>query len=484
MRFNKCLLVRPSYGQSRHAIATIPVGLGYIAEALAREGIDYELFDMAFEDQGLKKYDVQHLKEKVKELKPDVIGFSLMTLSYKQHYALIEEIKKDFPEVIIVVGGPHVSTLREKVLDECFSIDFGFVLEADESFPALCRGEKVHDIKGILYRDGERVVYTGDREFIKDLNGLPFPRYAKFELDKYSNQTMYLSTSRGCPNECTYCPVKLAVGRRFRYVNADTLINEISYWYSKGYRQFGFWDDNFTLLKQRVFSLCDMIEQKKFQGCSFSLPNGIRADKVDRELLKRMRSVGFRQLSIGVESASDKVLKILKKGETIEQIEEAIKDSTELGFDVYLYFILGSPGETMEDVEKSFNLALKYPIVDAIFHKMTPYPGTELFEWVTKRNLFLRLPEEYLNDANYYSAEPFFVTDELPYEDRVLIFKRSLDVSKIIRIRRKKRQMVRLGLVGKILAHFSQTNLFINLYRNSIVLRNFASRIRPWIISR
>ena len=90
MIFNKCLLIRPSFGDGRHVIASIPVGLGYIAEALVREKIDYEIFDMAFKDQGLKGYEVSDLKEKVAEFKPDIIGFSLMTLKYKEHYSLIE----------------------------------------------------------------------------------------------------------------------------------------------------------------------------------------------------------------------------------------------------------------------------------------------------------------------------------------------------------------------------------------------------------
>ena len=188
-------------------------------------------------------------------------------------------------------------------------------------------------------------------------------------------------------------------------------------------------------------------------------------------------------MSIGVESASNKVLKTLKKGETIERIEETIKNATELGFIVNLYFILGSPNETVEDVEKSFKLAMKYPIVEAVFHKMTPYPGTELFQWVKERDLFLRLPDDYLNDADYYSSEPFFITDELSYENRVQFFEKSLNISRKIRVNRKKRQLAGLGFIGKMLAHLSQTDFFIKLFQHSLILRGLINRIRPLIIS-
>ncbi len=483
MLYKKCLLVRLPYGHKEHAVASIPVGLGYISEALYRDGVECELLDMAFKDQGLKGYDVNDLINKIQKFNPDVVGFSLMTLKHKFHYEIIGKVKKIFPDLTIVAGGPHLSTLREKVLEDCLNIDYGFVLEGDESFPSFCRGERIENIKGVLYRSNGKVIYTGDAEFIKDLDNLSFPRYRNFELEKYLEKTIYITTSRGCPHQCTYCPVKLSIGRKFRFVSAHCLVDEIVYWYKNGYRNFVMWDDNFTYIKKRVLTFCDEIEKKQISDANFSIPNGIRADKVDREMLERMQRIGFSHISIGVESASNRVLKMLKKGETVEQIEQAIKTATELGYKVFLYYILGSPEETIEDVKKSFELALKYPVAEARFYKLIPFPGTELFEWVKERNLFVRPSEEYLNDADHFNETPCFVTKELSYEDRIKIYREGQKISKQIKINWNAKKMTKLGVLGKIIAHLSQSEIFIKSLRKISVVRYLVEKTRPLILT-
>jgi len=447
-----------------HVVPSIPVGLGYIAEALSREGIEAEVFDMAFMDQGLKGYDTPDLLKKIKDDRPDLIGFSLMTLRHKAHYAVITKVKEKFPEITIVAGGPHLSTMRGQVLEECESIDYGFVLEADLSFPLFCKGERAENIKGLLYRSNGEVVYNGDPDFIKDLDTVPFPRYAKFEMNKYPEQTVYLATSRGCPHQCIYCPVKVSIGRQFRFYGAERLAEEIGYWYGRGFRNFVMWDDNFTYIKKRVMDFCAEIEKRNLHGCNFTIPNGIRADRIDRATLQRMKQIGFSHVSIGVESGSNKVLQTLKKGETAEQIDQAIKDATELGYAVYLYFILGSPGETIADAQKSFDLALKYPVDEARFYKLIPFPNTELFDWVREHNLFIRLPDEYLNDADHFSEEPCFTTPELGYQDRVNLYRKGLRVARQVRLKRRMRQFKNMGLVGTWFARLLESDFFIGLF--------------------
>ncbi len=484
MRYKRCLLVRPPYYNSVHAITSMPVGLGYISEALHRNKVDYDVFDMAFKDQGIDGYELPDLINKIKTYKPDIIGFSLMTLRHRKHYELIKKIKNRFPEISIAAGGPHLSTIRNKVLEDCQAIDFGFVLEGDESFPALCRGDDFPDIKGLIYRSNGNIVYTGNAEFIRELDSIPYPRYKKFEINNYPENTVYHITSRGCPHQCTYCPVKLSIGRKFRCVSAGYLVNETKYWYDEGIRNFIMWDDNFTYFKKRVLEFCDLIESQGLMDCNFMIPNGIRADKVDRDMLLRMKEIGFSHISIGVESGSNKVLKLLKKGETVEQIESAIKDATELGYKVFLYYILGSPGETLADVEKSFDLALKYPVFEARFYKLIPFPGTELFEWVKARNLFVRSPEDYLNDADHFDEEPCFVTEELSYEDRIHIYRRGQEVSKQIRINRRLRQLSKYRFVSKFLANLPEFELYKKNINRFSVIKPIVDKVQPLIMSK
>lgn len=155
-------------------------------------------------------------------------------------------------------------------------------------------------------------------------------------------------SSRGCPFSCIFCPVSLAIGKRLRVRSAGNVVDEVDYWFKikKGYRRFSILDDNFTFYKERTIAICDEIKKRGLKNIILRCGNGIRADKVDREVLEKMKEAGFTYVSYGVESGSERVLKILKKGETIEQIENAIKTSTELGFDVTLFFVIGAPYET------------------------------------------------------------------------------------------------------------------------------------------
>jgi len=161
------------------------------------------------------------------------------------------------------------------------------------------------------------------------------------------------------------------------------MVEEIEYWYRRGYRYFGFVDDNFAIDKIRILDFCEEVIKRKLK-VAFSV-HSMRVDRVDEGLLRKMRQAGFYALCFGVESASDKVLQNLKKGQTLQQIEYAIEKSTGLGFWVKLFFLIGSPGEKVEDVERSFQLAQKYRIACASFYKLFPVSGTELYDWAVEK---------------------------------------------------------------------------------------------------
>jgi len=146
-----------------------------------------------------------------------------------------------------------------------------------------------------------------------------------------------------------------------------------------------------------------------------------------------MKEVGFDKIAFGVESANDHVLKNIKKGENIATIEESIRRACELGFDVDLFFIIGSPGETLEDVQRSFALAIRYPIANANFYNIVLFPTTELFKWVTDHGYFLISPDEIMNDTSHFINKPCFFTPEMSADDRKRAFKMGQGVSKCIR---------------------------------------------------
>lgn len=463
MRYKKILLVNPPYTGAR-VRDVFCAGLGYIAENLKMSGFEYDVLDMSL------GYRYKHLKKKIDFFKPDLIGISMMTYQYKESYRLTGKIKEDYPEIAIVTGGPHISLFREKVLYECHHIDYGVVLEGEDILIDLCRGNKPDSVKGLIFRDQNRIIYNRDRPFIKNLDTVPFPKYEKFELEKSINKeinAMPIVSSRGCPFECIYCPVKYSIGNVFRARSPENILNELIYWYDKGYRRFSFADDNFTLIKERVYKLCDLIKEYNLKDLRLSCDNGIRADRVDKDLLGFMKDVGFYRIALGVEAGNNKILKILKKSEDIETIKKVIKDACVLGYEVDLFFLVGSPGETWEDVQDSFRIALNNPIGTAYFYNIIPFPKTELYDWIEKNGRFLMKSEDYLNDYPILDNEPIFETQEMPLKMRKKALKYAFKIMRKTMRKAWGRRMVELGILGKLVVF-----IYVSKFMQDVILRN------------
>ncbi len=456
MRYKKIFLIQPFYKERHYHFAYLPIGPGYIAEHLKENKIKYDFLDMGI-DLG-KKYNFHYLVRRIRDFDPDLIGVSMFTYRYKDTFNLIEKLKKIFRDVKIAAGGPHVSTMDKKILEDNKSIDYGITLEGEETLLELCGDKELRDIKGLIYRDKDDIIYTGPREFIEDIDRLSFPKYERFYLKGYP-RAMTILTSRGCPFNCIFCPVKTTIGKRLRMRSAENVVDEIRYWYKKGWTEFNIADDNFTFDRKRVLDICDNIESEGMRDIRFTCGSGLRADRIDKELLKRMRDVGFYLVSIGVEGGNDKVLKNIKKGEDIETVENAIRLCCEMGFGVRLFFLLGSPGETESDIEDSIKLALKYPVVTACFYNLIPFPKTELFEWIEKRNFFLRQPEEYLNNASVWDLNnPIFETPQLPKFKRIKLARKADKVSRKIREVNYLKILGNNNLFFRFLAYFYMTD--------------------------
>lgn len=441
--YKKVLLCLPPSTGIHGWSSAPPTGIGYLEEVLERNGIVVNVLDLRL------GHTVKDLLKRAEKFCPDLVGVSTLTYRYGEAYELINRLKRAGHRVVI--GGPHVSVMRSKVLEEC-EADFAIKHEGEYKLLSLCRGENLGEIDGLIYRKSGRIIENKDGEFIEDLDSIPFPRYQKFELGRYMfNSPLPIISSRGCPYSCTFCSVKVVAGRRYRPRSARNVVAELEYWYQKGHHSFSFQDDNFTFDRQRVFDLCDLIEERGLSGLTMECGNGIRADRMDRELLKRMKEVGFRSLAIGVEAGNNKVLKSIKKGETIETIEQAIKTACDLGYSTRLYFLLGSPGETPQDLEDSIRLASKYPVAEAKFSNILPFPETELYHWIEDNKLFLVEPKEYLNTIMLYDNIPVFETPEFPADERRKAFAYTRRIRKRTQQKNLKRNLVsRYGIMGRL----------------------------------
>ena len=470
MTFKRVLLLSPP-SSSRYGGLRVPAGIGYIAQALYDSNIDYQYVDMRI------GYEFKYLKKKISSFNPDLIGMSMITLEYKRTYAMLSELKQIFAHIPIVVGGHHVTILKEKVLEECAAIDFGVVADGEQTIIELCNGNNDHEnILGLIYRENGAITFTGERPPETNLDNYAFPKYYNFDLKDYSKQ-IPIHSSRGCVFECTFCPNKL-LGRQFRTRSVGHFVDEMEYWYARGYKQFAVDDDNFTLNRKRVYAICDEIEKRKLEDLFIRCSNGIRADRVDRQLLMRMKEIGVREVGFGVDGGNNKVLRHLKKGETIETIEKAVKAACDVGMDVKIFIIVGTPHETEKDIEDSISFARKYPVARVNFNNAIPYPGTEMFDYIREHDLFLVPPEEYLNDVAEEKGVPLFETPELPKEKRIELLKRCHQVEKEVMKNTAYRMFSNLPFSRFLIKNFFNVNLFEKLFFQNLVLRRFFEWVR------
>jgi radical SAM superfamily enzyme YgiQ (UPF0313 family) len=486
MKYEKILLVTPNPHAEWRAL--VPhLGQAYLAQALSDSNIQYDILDMNL------GYDLKHINQKIAEFQPDLFGMSLISFEYKRFYNLLSTVKSLHPDLKIIAGGPQLTIMRAQVLNECAAIDYGVVYEGEQTLIELCQGNLSEaDIRGLLFRKNGNIIYTGDREPQMELDKISWPRYEKFELDKYMGETTIYS-SRGCPHHCIFCPNRI-ISPHYRARSAGHVVDEIEFWYKKGCRRFNFDDDNFNLIRERVFAICDEIERRGLKDMFIRCSNGIRADRVDREMLTRMREVGFHYIAFGVDAGNNRMLEIVKKGETIEQIEQAVSDSCELGYDVKLLFVVGTPYETREDVEDKVRLTKRYPIQEVHFYNTIPTPGTELFEWVKANNLFIEDPEEYLNRASFWvtgwkpqDVIPVFETPELPRKARLELFKylskvrRQVHRDFILRSIQRgvvTRTLLRNRVIGNLLSHLMINRFVEKLFYENIFIRKVIEGVR------
>jgi radical SAM superfamily enzyme YgiQ (UPF0313 family) len=359
-----------------------PMGLLYIASyALKKLGrlVDIEVLDTQVERMG---YDA--IKEYLEEKKPDVVGISCMTFLVIDALKVAHLTKEACPEAHVVVGGTH-PTIYPKELASQPGIDSVVFGEGEITFCelicALSEGKSLEGIKGVGFCKNGKVVLNPSREFIQDLDSLPFPDRDLLPYKKYynllgkGNEIMTsLLTSRGCPHNCIFCTKK--DGRLCRVRSPENVVEEIEYCVKKGITDFDIIDDTLSINRKRVMAISDMIIAK---GLKITMDVRARVDQVDQEMLNRIARAGCNRIRFGVESGNAGVLENLKKDITLDQVRAAFKMAKKAGIVTFAYFMLGSPGETEKEISESIRLAKQINPDYVQFLITTPFPATELY---------------------------------------------------------------------------------------------------------
>ncbi len=334
----------------------MPNGLRYIAAVLKENNHDVQLVN--FSGMGF-----EGIKEKIKELGPEMIGLGCYTYNRHTILKICEIVKSVNKDIKTILGGPHATLMYEQILANYKDVDVIVIGEGEETFLDIANNKVLENIKGIAYRGGK----TEQREPICELDKLPLP-------SKYFSYRR-LITSRGCPGNCIFCCTPAIWGTKLRFRSAKNIVDELEALNKKGISFFVFSDDTFTAKKDRLIDICKEILDRKLNivwDCRS------RVNFIDEERLFWMKKAGCISISYGIESGSEKILKNISKGITKEQIIKASELTRLQGIQMNFYLIVGSPGETEETIKETIEILEKCKPQSIIVSYMQITPGTRL----------------------------------------------------------------------------------------------------------
>jgi len=389
-----------------------PLGLAYIAAILRNQDHTVRIIDMNIETKSLEELEKICEKEQ-----PDIVGISSTTITYNTSINILKRIKSVIPSVIRIVGGPHASILPQEFVDYS---DFVVVGEGEytmlELVKTLENSEDPSNIEGLVFKKDGKIVKTGPRPLITGLDNLPFPARDLLHMEAYNDNKGAILTSRGCPFNCIFCNSHLIFGKKFRARNPKNVVDEIEYLVKKyNVHVIRVLDDMFTLNRKRVIEICNEILSRGL-NIGWELTNGTRVDKVDKELLEKMHEAGCYRIYYGIESGSEKVLKMLRKGIKLDQVRRVVKWTKEIGIEVGGFFMIGGPGETIETLKETEKFIDELNLDYVHLSIATPYPRTDFWNWVLKNGRFVT------NDYSKFEKEFVFETPDFSWEQRMKIF--------------------------------------------------------------
>lgn len=391
---------------------SFPFCLGFLAGYLLRNGD----FPLAIQDDQVEPITDDKLDELLASMDPvtRIIGITTLTATSSRVYELAEKIKQRMPDAVIILGGVHVTVVPEEALSKPF-IDVVVRGEGEVTFDELVKhimeGKDYSDILGISYRRDGKFVHNVNRPLIKDLNELPQFPYHLFEknMHRYSGFNS-VQTSRGCPYNCNFCSQRSITGVSYRHLSTENAISAMKLLIEKyGATLIRIMDDNIAANKKHVKELCNaIIEAGLHQKASFEAP--MRGDNLSLDVLTAMKKANFTLITFGLETTSERLMKDIDKGETVEEVITAIKITAAMGISVGTTLIFGLPGETSADRWKAIRDVSKLPLASVRFNILTPYPGTPVY-----RKYFNTSQLNVKNNWENFSVQYMWEGDEPPF---------------------------------------------------------------------
>lgn len=363
-----------------------PLGLLSIAACLEQAGHQVRIIDL---NVSAREFNENLLKDE------EIVGVTATTPLIKEAWRLLKVIKNN--NLPVIFGGPHPSALPEESLRQ--GVDIVVRGEGEHTIVELLnQWPNIEEISGISYLKNDKIVNSSPRTLIQNLDQLPFPAYHLLEdINKYTApqpvitkpvRTLTMVTSRGCPFGCTYC-FKGIFGRSWRAHSPEYVVNLWQHLYEKyQVEMIGIEDDSFNINYQRVEEICRLLKERKIKTI-WTTAQGLRADNVDINLLRKMKEVGFNRTGFGIEAGSQEIIDKINKNLILDKVKEAIKACKELKIEAIGYFMVGNYGENEKTMRETIKLACTLDLEMAHFTTAVPLPGSPLFEIVKREGKFL-----------------------------------------------------------------------------------------------
>lgn len=380
---------------NRSYVVMPSLGLGYLASVAIRAGCEVKILNCIKEKmtyEGFGRYIGQEAF--------DVIGFQLFSYdlnSVRKHISIIRSVS---PRSVVIAGGAHPSGDPAGTMSYLKELDYAFQCEAEAGLPLLLDilsggAGDFEAIPGLVWRCGD-IVRVNPPSFVQNLDDIPMPAWDLLLPETYPEAphgaftkkfpTAPIVISRGCPCKCTFCAGGSINGKRVRRRSVDNVIQELRCLAGRGIREFHIEDENFTESRDFVFEFCDRLNSEGL-GMSWSLPSGIRIDKIDRETLLAMARAGCYSLAIGIEFGSDRILEQTRKGYSVATVKEKLRLFKGVGIKVTGFFMFGLPGETLVEMKQTVRLSLALPLDRAQFNIFMPLPGSVEWDNLQRGNL-------------------------------------------------------------------------------------------------
>jgi len=424
--------IAPGYEFVKHITNQSPsLGLLHLAAEVRLHGYEPSIIE-----SDIFNLSIDQVAQKVIDEKPEYVGITLFTVGIWGAAAIARKIKKVLPQTTIIVGGPHISSMGPETIERFREFDVAVVGEGEKILMELLesyeKGSNLASVPGIIYRVNDVVFRTPELPVNRVLDELPFPAwdllpdfphaYKPAIYDFPRGPVATIAASRGCPFHCKFCDTS-TFGAKVRHYSPDKVFEMMKFLHdTHGVRHIMFVDDLFLASKIRTEELCNLLldsDMKMTWTCT------ARVDTVKPEILTLMKKAGCWEISFGLETGSNDLLKKMDKAAEVEKSEQAIKWTAEAGIRTKGLFMLGFPGEDSVTIGQTKDFIRRIPMTIMNLTKFTPYPGSPIYRDLYGTNIREDHWEK-MNGMNFVWAPEGMTVEDLDrqYQEILLAFYR------------------------------------------------------------